>query len=181
MRILLPTLYDTHGGSTLALLAAAAALRSRHEVRVRAPIPEADDRVPPDLPAEPLATRRAKLAVLPRLARLVLREAAALRAFRPDVVYVHDEPSLYVYGLAARCLRVRPTLVWHLHMRPGSGPTRLLREALADHRVVIARHAAGESRLPTTRLRNPLPSSGPAAPRSVGTIAVVGALSPRKN
>ncbi|GJD47527.1 hypothetical protein OPKNFCMD_0235 [Methylobacterium crusticola] len=182
MRIMLPTVYDTHGGSTRVLLAAAEALRAEHVVQVRGPIPEADVRTPARFPAAPLAGTRAKLAALPRLAGLIAREAAALRAFRPDVVYVHDEPSLYVHGLAARALRPRPTIVWHLHAGAGQGLSRRLREALADRRIVISRHGADASRLPTDRVRNPL--TAPPAPREgcdPAALAVVGALTPRKN
>ena len=77
MRILLPTLYDTRGGSTRVLLAAATALAERHAVTVRAPLPEAHERTPADFPSQPLESLPAKLAVLPRLAGLVARDLAA--------------------------------------------------------------------------------------------------------
>ena len=181
MRIVLPTLYDTRGGSTRVLLATAAALRAEHAVRVRAPLPEADDPAASGFPAWPLAGRWAKLAVLPRVAALVAREAAYLRRVRPDAVWVHDEPALYVYGLAARALRPRPQIVWHLHMAAGTGLARRLRRALADRVVSVSRHAAAG--VPgAALLRNPV--EAPAeAPASAGPLAVtvVAALTPRKN
>lgn len=181
MKIILPTLYDTRGGSTRVLLACAAALRDAHAVRVRAPLDEADDPMPADFPAAPLVGARAKAAILPRLARLVAREAAYLRRVRPDVVWVHDEPALYVHGLAARALSPRPVIVWHLHMTAGTGLARRLRLALADRIVSVSRHAAAA--LPgATILRNPV-APPPAAPAAAGgpSISVVGALVPRKN
>ncbi|HEX8417171.1 MAG TPA: hypothetical protein VF641_06155 [Methylobacterium sp.] len=54
-RILLPTLYDTRGGSTRVLLAAAEALRRDHAVTVRAPLPEADEPALALFPARPLS------------------------------------------------------------------------------------------------------------------------------
>ncbi|MGU3537458.1 glycosyltransferase [Methylobacterium sp. A54F] len=182
VRILLPTLYGTQGGSTRVLLASAAALRPGHHVTVRAPLPEADERVPLRFPAEPLTGARRKRAVLPLLARLVAAEAHALRRLRPDIIHVHDEPSLYVYGLAARLLRPRPHLLWHLHAPAGTGRSARLRAALADSCILISPHAAAPPGLPATLIRNPLAlpdADGTPAPDRTA-LAVVGALGPRK-
>ncbi len=183
MKILLPTLYDTRGGSTRVLLAAAQALRPGHAVTVRAPLPEADEPVPPLFPSRPLTGRWRKLAVLPVLARLVAREALALRRLRPDVIHVHDEPSLYVYGLAARFSRPRPHLLWHLHADAGRGRLARLRIALADSCILISDHIAPPDGLPATLIRNPLPALAPLpAPGGdpLARLAVVGAIVPRK-
>ncbi|KAB1075988.1 glycosyltransferase family 4 protein [Methylobacterium planeticum] len=182
MKILLPTLYDTHGGSTRVLLAAAAALRADHAVTVRAPLVEADERVRAFFPSRPLVGLARKLAVLPRLAALVRAEAAALRRLRPDLVYVHDEPALYVYGLAAAALRPRPRLLWHLHAGAGTGLTARLRARLADGCIVISPHVAPPPGLPSRLIRNPLPLPPAAAPPRTGLagLAVVGAVVPRK-
>lgn len=184
-RILLPTLYDTHGGSTRVLLAAAEALRADHAVTVRGPIPEADARTAALFPSRPLAGPWRKLGVLPRLARLVAAETVALRRLRPRVIHVHDEPSLYVYGLAARALRPRPFVLWHLHMNAGEGRLARLRVRLADAAVVISGHAGPPAGLPYSLIRNPLgphrpaPFAGDAAAR-LASLGVVGALDPRK-
>lgn len=183
MRILLPTLYDTHGGSTRVLLAAAQALRPLHTVTVRAPLPEADERVKPRFPSRPLTGWARKLAVLPRLARLVAGEALALRRLRPDVIHVHDEPSLYVYGLAARFLSPHPHLVWHLHADAGRGRLARLRVVLANSCILISDHIAPPRGLPATLIRNPLPPLAPLpAPAGdpLAALAVVGAVVPRK-
>lgn len=181
LKILLPTLYDTRGGSTRVLLAAAEALRREHDVVVRAPLSEADERAPALFPSRPLAGPWRKLAVLPRLARLVAREAIALRRLRPDVVYVHDEPALYVYGLAARIVRPRPFLLWHLHMDPARGFAG--RARLADACITISKHVPAPAGLQATLIRNPLPALPPPAashPDPLAALAVVGALYPMK-
>ncbi|HEV7439041.1 MAG TPA: glycosyltransferase family 4 protein [Methylobacterium sp.] len=194
MKILLPTLYDTHGGSTRVLLAAAEALRPAHAVTVRAPIAEADEPMRALFPSHPLVGLRRKLAILPRLGAIIWREAAALRRLRPDLIYVHDEPSLYVYGVAAEALRPRPRLLWHLHAGGGGGRAARLRAALADACIVISPHVDPPSGLPSRLIRNPLalplalplslPLTLPPAGSPPGTglqgLAVVGALVPRK-
>lgn len=184
VKILLPTLYDTRGGSTRVLLAAADALRGCHAVTVRAPLPEADERTPPRFPSRPLAGPWRKLAVLPRLAGLVAAEAKALRRLRPDLIHVHDEPTLYVYGLAARLLRPRPFVLWHLHAPAAGGRAGALRASLADACIVISPHATPPTRLPWRLVRNPLPALPPHARPDGDTrlagLAVVGALGPRK-
>ncbi|WP_336487487.1 glycosyltransferase family 4 protein [Methylobacterium nigriterrae] len=183
MRILLPTLYATHGGSTRVLLAAAGALRAEHAVTVRAPIAEADDPAPSLFPSRPLVGPWRKLAALPPLGRLLRSETAALRRLRPDLIYVHDEPALYLYGFAARGLRPRPRVLWHLHAEPGSGLAGRVRAALADACIAISPHVAVPRGLPSRLIRNPLalPPDLPAvaAPNLAG-LAVVGAISPRK-
>lgn len=186
IKILLPTLYDTHGGSTRVLLAAAEALRSEHAVTVRAPISEADDPAPALFPSRPLVGPRRKLAALPRLVRLLAAESAALRRLRPDVIHVHDEPSLYVFGLAARTLRPRPFVLWHLHVPAGTGFRGGARARLADACVVISSHAPAPAGLPHTLIRNPLGSHLPSAPApgrteaALSALAIVGAIDPRK-
>ncbi|KQU01021.1 hypothetical protein ASG60_19005 [Methylobacterium sp. Leaf469] len=183
MKILLPTLYDTRGGSTRVLLAAAEALRPAHAVTVRAPLAEADERSPALFPSRPLSSRWRKLAVLPRFAGLVARETLALRRLRPDVIHVHDEPSLYVYGLAARSLRPRPFVLWHLHADAGHGRAARLRAALADACIRISPHVAPPVGLPSALIPNPLPPLA-RLPRPDGdplsTLGVVGAVVPRK-
>jgi len=183
VKILLPTVYDTRGGSTRVLLAAADALRPAHAVTVRAPLVEADARSPALFPSRPLTSPWRKLAVLPRLVRLIAREALALRRLRPDVIHVHDEPSLYVYGLAARLLRPRPYVLWHLHAEAGRGRTARLRVALADGCIRISPHIAPPVGLPATLIPNPLAPLPPLpvpAGDPLSALAVVGALVPRK-
>ncbi|WP_375464435.1 glycosyltransferase family 4 protein [uncultured Methylobacterium sp.] len=182
-KLLLPTLYDTRGGSTRVLLAAADALRREHAVTVRAPLAEADEATPARFPSRPLAGTVAKLALLPRLARLVVAETLALRRLRPDLIHVHDEPSLYVYGVAARLVRPRPTVLWHLHAGAGRGWAARLRARLADACIVISPHVAQPAGLPCWLVRNPLGPPGPARPPAapgVPGIAVIGALGLRK-
>ena len=184
MSILLPTLYDTRGGSTRVLLATAAALRRDHAVMVRAPLAEADDPAPAMFPTQPLVGLRRKLAVLPHLARLIYRETIALRRLRPDVIHVHDEPSLYVYGLSARLLRPRPRLVWHLHLDPSrGGALATIRSLLADACISISAHIPAPAGLPGTVIRNPvsLPQrTGRLNFKPLATMAVVGAIYPQK-
>lgn len=184
-RILLPTVYDKHGGSTRVLLAAADALRSEHAVTVRGPIPEADEITPSLFSSRPLVGPSRKLAALPRLGRLVAVETMALRRLRPDVIHVHDEPSLYVYGLAALPMRPRPFVLWHLHMNAGRGLAARLRVRLADAAVVISSHAAPPEDLPHTLIRNPLGPNRPPpfaghGPGRLAALGVVGAIDPRK-
>lgn len=185
-RILLPTLYATQGGSTRVLLAAADALREEFDVTVRGPIAQADERTADTFPDRPLAGPWRKLAALPALARLAVSESAALRRIRPDTIHVHDEPSLYLYGLAARALRPRPRLVWHVHIDAGRGLGARLRRRLADFAVMIATHVEVVLNVPHVLIRNPL---GPHRPKGIGrarpedrlaALGLVGAIDPRK-
>lgn len=184
LRILLPTLYETRGGSTRVLLATAAALRQGYAVTVRAPLAEADESAPVLFPSQPLAGLRRKLAVLPRLARLIVRETIALSRLRPDVIHVHDEPTLYVYGLSARLLRPRPRIIWHLHLDPSRGGAMAsVRAMLADACISISAHVSAPASLPATLIRNPvsLPDiTAHSIPDPLAAMAVVAAIYPQK-
>lgn len=184
LKILLPTLYETRGGSTRVLLATAVALRQEHAVTVRAPLAEADDPARALFPGRPLIGLGRKLAVLPRLARLIVQETIALRRLRPDVIHVHDEPSLYVYGFSARLLSPRPRLVWHLHLDPSRGGILArLRTKLADACISISAHVPAPSGLPATLIRNPVSLPDITArpnPEPLAAMAVVGAIYPQK-
>ncbi|PSC03725.1 hypothetical protein SLNSH_17425 [Alsobacter soli] len=182
MRILLPTLYDTVGGSTKVLLAAAGALATKHEVIVRAPLAEASSRHGLAFPAS-VSGAAAKAAAAPILARAAFQEASWLSGRRPDLIHVHDEIALYVYGLLAK--RFRIPVIWHVHMREGSGLTRYVREALASAKIFISEFSVQpEQTLPHTVIRNPVQIPVlRAIPRDDGALrlAVVGSLSRRKN
>ena len=184
MRVLLPTVYATRGGSTRILLATASVLRREHSVVLRAPLDEADERVPALFPDRPLVGLLSKLAILPRLFLLVCREALALRRLRPDVIHLHDEPSLYVYGLAACSLRPRPLILWHLHLDPSrGGMLARLRARLADGGITISPHIPAPEGLPSTLIRNPLDLTDAVAephPNLLAALAVVGAIYPQK-
>lgn len=184
MRVLLPTVYATRGGSTRILLATAAVLRGEHEVTLRAPLDEADEHAPVLFPDRPLVGLLRKLGILPRLLSLICREALVLRRLRPDVIHLHDEPSLYVYGVAARCLRPRPLILWHLHLDPSRGGVLArLRGRLADACVTISPHIPSPASLPSTLVRNPLSLSNGATephPDPLAALAVVGAIYPQK-
>lgn len=184
MRILLGSLYPNLGGSNRVLLAAARALATEHEVIVRAPLSEASHPAPAAIPVAPLVGPGAKIRILPHLASVLARELVFVRRTRPDILYVHDEPALYVYGVLGRLTR-RP-VIWHVHMTVGGGLTGRLRDALCDRRIAISRFAVAErpSTKPTALLRNPLlsppPSPASAVPNRL-SLCVVGASSPRKN
>lgn len=184
MRILIGTLYPNLGGSNRVLLAAARALERDHEVIVRAPFPQATHPAPADVSPEPLAGLPAKLRALPRLAAVTLRELAFARRVRPDVLYVHDDLALYVYGAVARLLR-RP-LVWHVHMTAGEGLTARARRPFWDRRVFISRFAAEAAGAgpDAVVIRNPLLSVPPPPAARAGAdpaLTVIGAISRRKN
>ncbi|MFZ4532908.1 MAG: glycosyltransferase family 4 protein [Alsobacter sp.] len=182
MKILLPTLYGNLGGSTRVLLAAAEALRAEHEVHVRAPRPEADSRTGPALPGDAIDTPARKLAAMPRLGWCVLREVAFLRRLRPDLIHVHDEIALYVWGTAGRIAGV--PVLWHVHMREGVGRTRALRDRLSSAKLFISRHSVGEGQTkPHAVIRNPVTPPALALHPTDGRLrlAVIGTLSDRKN
>src|SRR5581483_9494129 len=132
VKILLPTVYEAIGGSTRVLQAARRALARDHETIVRAPFSDADERLPYFFPADTVESVGEKLRALPGILNMAFREASALRGRGFDVIYVHDEPSLYVYGVAARFLGAK--VVRHSHLR-SAGSLEPIRRVLANEQI----------------------------------------------
>lgn len=176
MKILLPTVYQAIGGSTRVLRAAARALSASHETIVRAPFSGVDERLPYFFPADTLAGFGDKLRALPKILSMAFHETAALRGRGFDVIYVHDEPSLYVYGLAARCLGAK--VVRHAHLR-GAGWLKRIRSALADEQIFISEHDRRDPR--GALIRNPVQLFDVARMPNAGEIVVAGSICRRKN
>lgn len=182
MRVLIPTLYPSYGGSTKILLMAAAALRAEHTVEVRAPFPEADSRQPVAMWIETLGTWGAKLAAVPRVARLLVSEWRHVGRTRPDVVYVHDGPSLIVYGLVAWARGIR--VVQHVHGEERAGRFKALKDRLVDSKILIARFLADPAwRGPVHFVMNP--QTAPDVTRAPGRgrrrLVMAASICDRKN
>jgi len=177
VRILVPTVYPTVGGSTRVLLAAASALAVDHDVVVRGPIVEADEETQLMFSNRSFDKALAWLGATLQLARLTGAEIASLRGRAFDVIYVHDNPSLYVYGIVARTLGAR--VVLHVHLE-GSSLLEIVRKNIAHHAIHISNHSAAASRR-SVIIRNPV------APISVGRRplsnewVIAGSISRRKN
>jgi glycosyltransferase involved in cell wall biosynthesis len=177
VRILLATVYPVVGGSSRILLAAAAALRKEHEVVVRAPLPEATERLHVFFPVRTVSSPWQKLQSIPRLLRIAASEIGQLRGRRFDFIYVHDEPSLYVYGLVSRFVGSR--VVRHVHMNGRPSLFERLRSFLAHHTIHIARHAGVGRDGPV--IRNSIAMT-PIERRPVaGELVVAGSICVRKN
>jgi glycosyltransferase involved in cell wall biosynthesis len=182
MRIVVATLYGLIGGSTKVLLAAADALRKDHVVIVRAPIKQADSIMPWPASSYSLESLRQKIGVIPSLLSIFCKELFWIKKNRPDVVYVHDSLSLYIYGLIGRIYGL--TVVWHVHMREGRGLVRLLRDLLCDAKIFVSRFIVGdEQRKAWLVIRNPVDvhAQDRRQTHPVFTIGMIGSISRLKN
>jgi len=182
MRIVAATVYGTIGGSTKTLLAAADVLRQDHAVVVRAPLRQADSIMSRPLPSESLETVLQKIKIIPKLLSIIVTELFWVRKHRPDVLYVHDELSLYVYGTIGRLCRI--PVIWHVQMRDGTGLVRRLRDALCDKKIYVSRFMISDGqRKPWKLIRYAveLPIRLPSVSRSVFTVGMIGSICKRKN
>ena len=182
MRIVAATVYGTIGGSTKVLLAAAEALRRDHTVVVRAPLMQADSVMPRPMPSDSLETLLQKIKAIPKLISILVTEFSWVRKNRPDVLYVHDELSLYVYGIISRLFRL--PLIWHVQMRDGTGLVRRFRDGLCDAKIFVSRFMISDGqRKPWKLIRSAveLPIRVESKPRSVFTVGMIGSICKRKN
>ena len=176
MKILVPTLYPTIGGSTRVLLSAAKALRSEHDVVVRGPFVEADEQTQTPFPELSLATWAQKLAVAPLAARLIASETRELKGRGFEIIYVHDNVSLYVYGMIAKLLRV--SVVRHMHQE-GSVFLERLRTVLAGRVITISKHSY--SPRGAALIRNPVRPILPLRAAAPEEVVIAGRICALKN
>ena len=182
MKILMPSLYQAVGGSTRVLLAAAQALSRKHEVTVRGPFPEAASRHEHAVSSAQAEGLLAQLRLLPQLAKAIILEWRWVRANPADVIYVHDEISLYAYGLIGRLLSI--PVIWHVHMLDRAGWRQKIRHGLARAAIYISAHSQqGEFSGPWRLIHNPveLPPLHRAGQPDLTRLCVIGAITPRKN
>jgi glycosyltransferase involved in cell wall biosynthesis len=176
VKILVPTLYPTIGGSTRVMLAAANALAAEHDVVVRGPFAAADEETKLAFPNHSLESSFAKLRTMPLIARIVAAESFNLRGRGFDVIYVHDSPSLYVYGVVARL--VKATLVCHVHLR-GSPLLEEIRTKFSHSSIHISNHSAADE--PYVIIRNPVWAPPIRREPRPDELVVAGSISGRKN
>lgn len=181
MRILIATAYPDYGGSTKVLKAAHRALQGPHEVLLRAPFGDGRDRLSASLPIETLSSVSDKLRLSPLLLRMLAGELLYVRRVRPDVIYLHDSPSLVIWGLVARIAGCR--VVYHVHGDEGAGRGRRLKDRLIDAKVQIAEFLRDDWPGRQFLIANPI--EVPALPardrRAKQRLFVVGSISDRKN
>jgi glycosyltransferase involved in cell wall biosynthesis len=175
VKILVATLYPLVGGSSRVLFAAAEALRKEHLVVVRAPLSQADERPRLPFPAETMTSVLQKLGAIARLLHIAASEWYVLRGRGFDLIYVHDEPSLYAYGLVSRLIGAR--LVRHVHMGGRLNALERLRSWLAHHAIHIARHSGGGGAV----IRNSIASAEVGRRPVSGELVVAGSVCTRKN
>jgi glycosyltransferase involved in cell wall biosynthesis len=163
-------------------MTAGKALRDRHEVIIRAPLKEADSRTTWALSSESLETVVSKLSLVPSILRSFFSELNWVRKVRPDVLYVHDDLSLYVYGTIGKLLRI-PT-VWHVHLSEGEGIKRRIRDGLCNAKIFVSRHIIGANQKRRWRLiRNSVElAARQRMPKDrVQVLGMLGRVSPLKN
>ncbi len=176
MKILLPTVYPLVAGSTRVLLAAQHALMPDHEVVVRAPFLGASEQPPFSFPINSLDKMVEKLRALPLLLHAIWVEKRELAGRNFDIIYVHDDLSLYVYGIVARFIGAR--VVRHLHMHAGSA-WEALRAPLAHDTIHISEHAKTPAVGPL--IRNPLRGLDVRRRPVKGKLVMAGSICANKN
>jgi glycosyltransferase involved in cell wall biosynthesis len=176
MNILIPTVYPLISGSTRVLLAAHQALMSDHQAVVRAPFPNASEHPSFSFPITSLDTVRDKLRALPLVIRAIRAERKALAGRNIDVIYVHDDLSLYVYGFVARLIGAK--VVRHIHMYARAS-LEVFRAPLANYSIHISKHARGDTA--GSIIRNPVRNINVKRRPIDRTLVLAGSICRNKN
>jgi len=180
-RILIPTFYANYGGSVIVLLETYRILKRRYEVDLLAPLKEAN------LPAtsvEPIIdTTFKKIVNGTKLLGVLLKEAISKKIRRYDLIYVHDMPSLYVYGTLGKLFGV--PVLFHVHQSQQNLCKNSKIFFLSDFRIYVSPNFSCESSDSCSiTIFNPVRFFDKDLPRQRNSplrVGIVGNISPIKN
>lgn len=133
-KILIPTFFSNYGGSIFVLLKSAEILRKKHKVIIKAPLKEADiSNI--SIPATINKKDQIKLSI--KFFKHFIKELIWIKKENFDILYIHDYPALYIYGLIAKILNIK--VVWHVHDGDIKKLKRTLNFILSNKRIYIAK------------------------------------------
>jgi len=133
-KILIPTFYKNYGGSVFILLKSAEILRKYYQVIIKAPLKEADIS---NFSIPGTIRRKEQIKLLPSFLKHLFKELLWIKKEKFDIVYVHDTPSLYIYGFIAKILGIK--VIWHVHDFNVSRINRKINFILSTKRIYIAK------------------------------------------
>ena len=147
----MPTFYKEGGGSLKILLESASILRVSHKVLIKGPFAEADlenFEIPQSL------DRLSKIFVVIKAMKAFFCEINTIKEIKPDIIYVHDMPSLYYYGIIAKILKIK--VVWHIHESEIYRIKRKINFFLSNKRIYISKFQMQEKDKSFCFIRNPV-------------------------
>ena len=109
-KILIPTFFSNYGGSVFILLKTREILKKEYNVTLKAPLKEADIQ---NISISPTIKKKEQIRLLFKFLKHFFRELFWIKKEKFDIIYVHDYPSFYIYGLIAKFLKIK--VVWHVH------------------------------------------------------------------
>jgi len=133
-KILIPTFFSNYGGSVFILLKANEILKKDYNVILKAPLKEADLN---NFSILPTITKKQQLKLLPKLIVHFFKELFWIKNNKIDIIYVHDYPTLYIYGVIAKLLNKK--VIWHVHDGNIKKINRKLNFILSYKRIYIAK------------------------------------------
>lgn len=133
-KILIPTFFSNYGGSVFVLLKSREILKKEFDVILKAPLKEADLN---NFSISATINKKEQLKLLPKLVIHFFKELFWIKKNKIDIIYVHDFPALYIYGIIAKLLNIK--LVWHVHIGEIKKIKRKINFILSYKRIYIAK------------------------------------------
>jgi len=133
-KVLIPTFFSNYGGSVFVLLKSADILKQKYTVVVKAPLKEADIQ---NISIPATIKRREQIKLSFKFLKHFIKELFWITKEKFDIIYVHDYPSFYIYGLIAKILSIK--VIWHVHDGETKKINRKINFYLSDKRIYIAK------------------------------------------
>jgi len=133
-KILIPTFFSNYGGSVFILLKSAEILRKQYDVTVKAPLKEANIQ---NISIPATIKRKEQIKLFFKFFKHFTKEFFWIKKEKFDIIYVHDYPAFYIYGLIAKILNIK--VVWHVHDGDIAKINRKFNFLLSNKRIYVAK------------------------------------------
>ena len=133
-KILIPSFFSNYGGSVFILLKSAEILRKQYDVTVKAPLKEANIQ---NISIPATIKREEQIRLFFKFFKHFTKEFFWIKKEKFDIIYVHDYPAFYIYGLIAKILNIK--VEWHVHDGDIAKINRKFNFLLSNKRVYIAK------------------------------------------
>lgn len=176
-KILLSTFYSGKGGSVFILIKSAEILKKKFDIIFKAPLKEADienHRLPCFIAGTD------KIKHLPKLVYIFLKELLWVYRNKIDIIYVHDTPSLYIYGLIGKILNKK--VIYHVHDHNIQRSNRKRYIKLSDFRIYLNENLVNKNDRNYKVIPNFVEDFGiNKGSKKIKIISIVGSICDRKN
>jgi glycosyltransferase involved in cell wall biosynthesis len=175
--ILIPTFYSNKGGSVFIQIKTAEILKKKFNVILKAPLKEADIN---NFTIYPIFNKTQKVIYFFKSVFIFFKELLWVYKNKIDIIYIHDTPSLYIYGLIGKILKKK--VIFHVHDGDIKVVNRKRNILLSDFRIYLNKNLINKNDKNYTLIPNFVENFAiKKVSKEIKKVAIVGSICENKN